>query len=94
MAKQTLMSLMSLRLVKKMAVFIQNQTFDEGWFWTKSNFLYCYRQDGNNRLNCGKYARKYTGNMQDLIWRTARFDLIDDEDRLPGFRFTKQDIIH
>ena len=29
---------------EKMAMFIQNQTFDEGVFWTKNNFLYCYRQ--------------------------------------------------
>lgn len=48
---------------EEMTVFLLDWTFDEGVFWMKRDFLYCFMQN----IRTGQIF--HNENMQDLIWR-------------------------
>ena len=70
-----------------MVVFLLNQTFDEGAFWTKSNFFIL--------LHAEQKIIK-TDRIFHIGWKYIKFNwkLLDGEEYLSDFWFNKQDMIY
>ena len=68
---------------KQMTVFLLNQELNASLFWAKRNFLNCYMPKVT-----------ITGQIFHTGWKYGRFNLklLDEEERLSDFRFTKQDV--